>query len=245
MARYLIKISYDGTSFEGWQSQLSRNTVQDIIEAGIEKITGKFSRVTGAGRTDSGVHALGQTAHFDSETDIPMIQLVPALNSVTPNEIVIEEIKIVADDFHAKDNATGKHYDYLIYNRSLASPFLNRYSWHLWSSLDFKSMETAAEKFIGTHDFTSFCAAGTDIENKVRIIKSINFKKEEMSVTRISVIGNGFLRYMVRIIVGTLVQVGKGRLTPEEIPSIFEAKDRTVAGPTAPACGLFLVKVFY
>jgi tRNA pseudouridine38-40 synthase len=245
MARFRIELSYEGTVYDGWQSQPSGNTIQDKLEAAVKKITGETLRFIGAGRTDSGVHALAQVAHFDSDSSIPPQDLLGALNSVLPRDIVIRELEAVAGDFHALKLSKEKHYDYFIYNSGIHSPFWSRFSWHKRSPLNIGAMREACEMFVGEHDFSSFCATGSSVANKVRIIKNASVFEKNENLKCITITGTGFLRHMVRIIAGTLVNVGQGKISPREISDIIAARDRTKAGPTAPAKGLFLVRICY
>lgn len=245
MKRYKCKISYDGTAFHGYQVQPNKRTVQSEIEAALTKLhKGRQVKVTASGRTDAGVHAKGQVIHFDSSLNIPLPKWQLALHGVLPSEIAVLAIEEVDQDFHARFDAGGKEYRYFIDNRKIRDPFQRNYAYHFPYPLDLDSMKEASAYFIGEYDFTSFCSAKTEVVDRVRTIYDLDISGEgEQLVLRFR--GNGFLYNMVRIIVGTLIQVGNGEITPDSIPGIIEKKDRTFAGKTAPPQGLYLWEVFY
>ena len=237
-----LTLSYDGTDFHGWQRQPEKRTVQGVLEDSVAKITQKKIHITGAGRTDAGVHAHGQVANFKANLSIKDSELILALNSLLPKDIRVISLKKVDMDFHSRKTAKSKIYQYRIFNSPSISPFIFRYTLHWTSPLKVDLMKEAAPLFIREADFTSF--SSNRLLNPVReVIRSeIKKKGDEIIYT---VEANGFLRYMVRTIVGTLLEIGKCRIPPEKIEQIFREKKRTLASPTAPAKGLCLIKVNY
>jgi tRNA pseudouridine38-40 synthase len=253
MRNIRLVLAYDGTYFHGWQRQPQAPTVQEELEARIEKITGVRATLQGSGRTDAGVHAAGQVANFRTECPIPCESLVKALNDVLPVAIRVRKAEDVPATFHARYSAKAKTYRYRILQSAICMPFLARYVYHHPYPLEVRRMARAATTLDGRHDFTSF--AGSDPARKGKELqKDSNVrevfhsrikvrKQSQMMVYEIR--GSGFLHHMVRNIVGTLLEVGSGKLAPEDIPGILEARDRARAGATAPASGLWLVKVEY
>ena len=239
MKRIKLTIAYDGTNYCGWQVQPNGLTIEEVINKTLSKLTGEEIQVIGASRTDSGVHAMGNVAVFDTETTIPAEKIGMALNQRLPEEIRIRKSEEVAGDFHPRKQATRKTYEYKILNEEFLNPVERLYAHFTYVPLNEKGMQEAANYLIGEHDFASFCAAGSTAETTVRTIYEITVERKD-SMISIKVIGNGFLYNMVRIIAGTLIEVGKGRFTPKQVKEILEAKDRTKAGPTAPAKGLML-----
>ena len=237
-----LTLSYDGTDFYGWQRQPEKRTVQGVLEDSVAKITQKKIHITGAGRTDAGVHAHGQVANFKANLSIKDSELILALNSLLPKDIRVISLKKVDMTFHSRKTAKSKIYQYRIFNSPNISPFIFRYTLHWTSPLKVDLMKEAAPLFIREADFTSF--SSNRLLNPVReVIRSeIKKKGDEIIYT---VEANGFLRYMVRTIVGTLLEIGKCRIPPEKIEQIFREKKRTLASPTAPAKGLCLIKVNY
>ncbi|MFC4803388.1 tRNA pseudouridine(38-40) synthase TruA [Neobacillus sp. GCM10023253] len=245
MQRYKAIISYDGTGFLGYQVQPKGRTVQAELEAALEKIhKGIPVKVTASGRTDAGVHAKGQVIHFDSPLAIPEDRWVVALNSLLPEDLAVLFVEKADNAFHSRFDAAGKEYRYQLQLSGFRDPFQRNYVYRYPYALNLEAMREASRYLLGTHDFTSFCAAKTEVQGKVRTIKEIGFLLDGDLLT-IRFVGTGFLYNMVRILVGTLLAVGSGDLSPEEIPSILEKKDRSVAGKTAPARGLYLWEVFY
>ena len=237
-------VAYDGTAYCGYQRQSGQTTVQAVLEVAVEKIFGRKTTVYASGRTDSGVHALGQVIHFHTESIIPEEKIAAALNSVLPPDIVILNACIVDDSFHARINAFSKTYMYQILNRKNACPFRRYFSLHLPMEIDVEAMNQAAELLLGTHDFASFQAAGSSVKNSVRTIThSCVHRDDDMVIYTVT--ANGFLYNMVRVIVGTLIEVGKGKLCPDDVGYILRATCRSKAGPTAPSQGLFLKEVEY
>jgi tRNA pseudouridine38-40 synthase len=266
MAHWKLTLSYDGSAFCGWQVQPGKPTIQGALRDILTHITGETVLPQGAGRTDSGVHALAQVASFDLRTAIPPANLLTALNRALPPAIRVISAEIACETFHARHSTTGKSYEYRIFPRipepasegSLAmtrvcSPFIAPFVWDCRWPLALAPMQQAATLFSGTHDFTSFAAADPDLNERANggsgpnPVKTIHTSCCELDgdliVYRVS--GSGFLHHMVRNIVGTLVEVGRGALDPAEIPRILAARNRSAAGPTAPPQGLFLVEVHY
>ncbi len=239
-----LTVEYDGTNYHGWQIQPNGETIQSVLERAVSTFLKKPTRVTGSGRTDAGVHALGQVVNFHSDKDFDPYRIQRALNALTPADITIKEVEIVADSFDARRDGRARVYEYHILNRSTPSPFhLNR-AWHLHEPLDVQAMREAIHCLLGEHDFSSFRAAGCDADHPVRKVYCVSLdQRDELLVCAIE--ATAFLRHMVRNIVGTLVDVGHGQRTPESFRQLLEARDRTKAGATAPACGLFLLEVKY
>lgn len=244
MTNIKLTIQYDGTNYCGWQKQNNGKSIQEEIEKAIHRITGERVDLIGSGRTDGGVHALGQVANFKTDSTVPPDRFKYALNSILPQDICIISSELVPDSFHSQFDAKGKIYRYTIYNREVRNPIYNRYVYHVPKKLDLPSMEKGAECFLGSHDFKAFMASGSNVKSTVRTIKSISLNKKEDFIF-LTIEGNGFLYNMVRIIAGTLVQVGLGKLQWQSIPYIIESKDRKMAGHTAPPQGLCLEKVYY
>lgn len=242
--RIKLTIEYDGSYFHGWQMQENAHSVQEELEKAILRLTGENSRVTGASRTDTGVHALGQVAHFDTHSRVPADKFVQALNSFLPPQVAIVLSEEAAPDFHSRFSATGKIYEYKVLNRKNRSPLLANRTWHVREDLDITAMNQAAQGFIGKHDFSAFCASGHSVRTFGRIIYSSEWKREgDILIYRVS--GNGFLYHMVRIMTGTMVEIGKKKRPAEEIEALIAGRDRNLAGITAPPDGLYLVKVLY
>lgn len=239
-----LVLEYDGSNYCGWQVQEHEPTVQGVLEQALAKILGQRVRVQGAGRTDAKVHALGQVASVGTASTLPTETLRSALNSVLPRDVVVHQVQEVPPDFHARYSAEGKTYTYRILNRSVRSPLRLRYVWHVARPLDIERMTEAMGALVGRHDFSSFRAAGSEVQSSVRTITALSLdRQEDEIVLRCS--ANGFLRHMVRNIVGTLVEVGSGRRAPQDMKRILAARDRRLAGVTAPPQGLYLVKVQY
>ncbi len=249
MRNIKLVLAYDGTDFCGWQVQPDSPSIQGTLAGAIERLTGEKLLPQGSGRTDAGVHALAQVAGFTTASPIPVGNFVNALNDILPASIRILEASEVPADFHARKSARGKTYRYRMYRRAVCPPFLARYVWHYPYPLDEAAMAEAALAVVGEHDFTSFAAVdperGKDEEaSNVRRINTSAWKREDDEFVY-TVHGNGFLHHMVRNLIGTFLLVGKGTLKPADIPRILEANDRSAAGATAPASGLYLVSVDY
>ncbi len=246
MKNFKLTIEYDGTDFNGWQIQKTGRTLQGEIEAALYVMTRQKIRVTGSGRTDAGVHALGQTAHFRCSTRLAAENFFSGLNSLLPADIVIHACEQVPAEFHAQYNARGKTYNYNILNRPQAAAVGRQYAWHIQNPLDTKAMQQAADSLIGTHDFSAFENTGSPRSDSVRTVYSARFTKPSTSGHLcFEISASGFLRYMVRNIVGTLVLVGHSKITPQEFAAVKNSLDRGRAGATAPPHGLFLVSVTY
>lgn len=245
MQRFKCKIAYDGTVFSGYQIQPNKRTVQGEIENALQKLhKGVWTKVYASGRTDAGVHAKGQMIHFDTSLSIPEHKWRIALNALLPDEISVLEVQKAESDFHARFDVTGKEYRYFVYTEKVRDPFNRNYAYHFSYPINLSAIRDASQHLIGTHDFTSFCSAKTEVEDRVRELRKIEVVEEEgMLVFRF--IGNGFLYNMVRILVGTLLQVGTGDIDAHQIPDILTKKDRTCAGKTAPPQGLYLWEVYY
>jgi tRNA pseudouridine38-40 synthase len=239
-----LVIEYDGTDFAGWQRQDGQRTVQGCLEAAIETMTGAKPSVRGAGRTDAGVHALGQVANFQTEAGIPPGGFLRGLNAELPPDIAVLELCDVPPEFDARFAARGKLYRYQIWNHLVRAPLHRRTTWHCRAPLDLASMRDAATVFIGEHDFRAFRAADCERKTTVRVVRQLEVRRTGALIT-CDVEGTAFLKNMVRILIGTLVAVGRGKLTREDLLRIQAAGDRTQAGMTAPAAGLNLVRVTY
>lgn len=245
MQRYKGTIEYDGSCFSGYQIQPKGRTIQAEIEKVLAKMhKGRHIAITASGRTDAGVHARGQVIHFDSELSLPPERWVKALNGLLPQDISFLNVEAVEPDFHARFDAVGKTYKYYLYNRETRDLFKRHYYAHVSRNLDIGRMRSAARFVEGTHDFTSFCSAKTEMANKVRTISRLDIEERHEEII-FTFTGNGFLYNMVRIIVGTLLEVGAGKRAPEEMKDILAAKDRRLAGKTAPPEGLYLWEVYY
>ncbi len=245
MPRYKLSIEYNGNNFAGWQLQAHAISVQKCIEEAIEKFSGKKVSVHAAGRTDAGVHALGQVAHFDLEKNYIPKEVQGAINHyIKPHKITINNCEIVADDFHARFSAKKRYYRYQILNRPCKSIFASDISWHIREKLEIELMQDAARALEGSHDFTSFRTVHCQALSPIKTIDEIKVYKEHDYVI-FELRAKSFLHHMVRNIVGSLVNVGLKKWQAEDIKRILEAKDRRLAGQTAPARGLFFVKVDY
>ncbi len=244
MRRIKLIVAYDGTEYSGWQIQPEAPTIEMYLDKAIHELTGENVHVTGASRTDSGVHAYGNVAVFDTESTIPGDRFTFALNRYLPDSIVIQDSWEVAGDFHPRHCNTRKTYEYRILNTAVPLPQKRNFTWHVAGSIDIDKMREAAVYIVGEHDFKSFCCVRTQAESTVRTIYSLEILQEGSEII-IRIKGNGFLYNMVRIITGTLIQVGKGRFQPEYVKQMLKAKDRTVAGQTAPPQGLTLVGIEY
>ncbi len=244
MKRVKLIVAYDGTNYCGWQIQINGITVEEVLNKTISELVGEPIAVIGASRTDSGVHAMGNVAVFDTESRIPAEKMSFALNQRLPEDIRIQESCEVPLDWHPRYCDTRKTYEYRILNRRFAIPTERLYSHFFYYPLDVEKMQKAADYLVGEHDFKSFCSTRTQVENTVRTIYFLRVIKEG-DMIRIQINGNGFLYNMVRIIVGTLLKVGTGMYPPEHVKEILEAKDRRLAGPKAEARGLTLMEIEY
>ncbi len=245
MRRIRIVVAYDGTDYCGWQLQPNGITIEEVLNSRLKRLTGEDIHVIGASRTDSGVHALGNVAVFDTESPIPPDRMAYALNQKLPRDIVIVRSDEVALDWHPRyQRQVTKTYEYHIYNASVPNPLKRKHSAFISFPLEVEKMRQGARWLVGEHDFASFCNVRTNVEDTVRRIDSIELERTGADIT-VRVTGNGFLYNMVRIIAGTLIRVGRGFYTPEKVKEILDAKERTEAGVTAPPEGLVLVEIKY
>lgn len=248
MRNLKLTLAYDGSEFYGWAMQSDRPTIQGTLIETLRKITGEKTRLYGCGRTDAGVHALGQVAHFKTRTPIPPENFQRALNSLLPPAIRVGAVEEVPLDFHSRWHARAKSYRYRILRAPICPPFEWRYVYHYPYPLDEEAMVSAAPLFEGKHDFSTFGTWDPEEADRSKVRSVFSSRLERLPQRQeliYTVCGRSFLRYMVRKIVGTLIEVGKGRLTPQDIPRLFQARDRSQAGPTAPPEGLYLVEVEY
>ena len=244
MTRLFLTLRYRGTNYHGWQVQPNGVTVQETLQNAIEAVTGVRSGVIGCSRTDAGVHAEKFCCTFDTDCPLRGERLALALNAHLPADVAVSDVREVAADFHPRYDARGKRYVYRIWNGRQRNPFFEENAVHIAVPLDDAKMDTAAKGFLGTHDFAPFCAAGSSVEDTVRTVFRCDVKREGDLVT-VTVEADGFLYNMVRIMVGTLLDMVSGRLPEDAIATSFESKAREFAGTTAPAKGLTLTDVFY
>ena len=244
MKRVKLTVAYDGTAYCGWQVQPDKVTVEGKLNDALTALLGEPITVIGASRTDSGVHAMGNVAVFDTESRIPGEKFSYALNQRLPDDIRVQHSCEVPLTFHPRKVACRKTYQYRVVNCEFPNPMKRLYAHFVYRTLDVDKMQQAAEYLVGEHDFKSFCSIHTQAKETVRIIYAIEVTRENEEAV-ITIQGNGFLYNMVRIIAGTLIQVGLGMKDPEDIKTILEAKNREMAGPTAPACGLALLQIYY
>lgn len=245
MRNFKIVVEYDGAAYRGWQRQQNGVTIQQILEEALGQITSGKVTLIGSGRTDAGVHAINQVANFKSPTKLPAEKIFRGVNSVLPPDVVVKQLEEVSLDFHAQRDVKSKVYVYRICNRSLRPALGREYFWFVRYPLDLDKMREAASYLTGTHDFSCFCATGTDVIDRVRTISNIIIETSPDGLIEITVEAKGFLKYMVRNIVGTLTEAARGKRRPDEMKRIIDSRDRSVAGMTAPACGLFLKEVKY
>lgn len=244
MKRVKMIVAYDGTNYHGWQVQPNGITIEGMLNHALTELTGEPIMVTGASRTDAGVHSLGNVAVFDTNTKIPAEKISFALNQRLPEDIVVQGSCEVPMDFHPRRCASKKTYVYKILNCTFPMPLYRHDTYFTYRKMDIERMQHAAQYFVGEHDFKSFCSAHTQVDVTVRTIESLTVTKDQDIIT-IRVIGNGFLYNMVRILAGTLMQVGMGEKQPEDMEKILAACDRAAAGPTAPAHGLTMVGISF
>ena len=245
MRNIKLLIEYDGTNYLGWQVQPEGLTIQGILEDKLVLLIGEKVHLTGSGRTDSGAHALGQVANFKTKSQMEVHTFQKALNSLLPADVAIKEVEEVGEDFSARKSAKSKVYEYRILNGPIRSVFNREYTWHIPQRLNLREMKKATQILIGEHDYSSFRSVGTPTETAIRRVFRAEWRKGRNEVLRFEIEANGFLKQMVRAIVGTLVEVGKGKISVKGVREILESKDRKKAGPTAPAHGLFLKEVKY
>ncbi len=240
-----MTIEYDGSRYRGWQRlKDTDNTIQGKLENVISKMVGSPIEIIGSGRTDRGVHALAQVANFHTKSKLSEREMLMYLNQYLPEDIVVKELREALERFHSRFNATGKKYQYKVWNHWIPSAFHRKYSYHISDKLNLKDMEAGAEKLLGTHDFIAFSSVKKSKKSTVRTISEITFEKKG-NMLEITFVGDGFLYNMIRIMVGTLLQIGLGQLKSQDIDRIFQGEKREAAGITVPAQGLFLTEVYY
>lgn len=242
---FKLILEYDGTAYHGWQKQKKDRTIQGEIENALFKMTRQPVVLTGSGRTDAGVHAIGQAANFMCSTELTPEIFQNGLNSLLPDDIIIKQCTQADDCFHARYDVKNKTYQYKILNQPLPRAIGRQYQWHIRKKLDIKSMQLATEHIVGKHDFKSFEGTGSPRSHTIRNIMAAAIITSHQNELRFEVTADGFLRYMVRNIIGTLADVGHGKITPDEFKTILELKDRKYAGATAPPHGLYLMTVNY
>jgi len=240
-----LVLAYDGSRYHGWQRQPNGITVQEVIEEKIQMMAGDAVTLIASGRTDAGVHAVNQVCHFKTRSPIEPSALIKALNSLLPDDILVVHAEYVSSDFHARYDAKTKTYEYRILNRAEPDIFQRQYEWHIRNPLDVEEMRKCMNLLAGTHDFSSFKSSGSGNMNPVRSVLNAGIYGPERGRLRVDIEADGFLRHMVRNIVGTLVEVGLGKITSSGFKDIMESRDRSLAGVKAPPQGLFLVKVRY
>ena len=243
LMRFFITLSYDGTNYHGWQVQPHSDSVQQRLQEALSLLLRQPTEIVGAGRTDTGVHARMMVAHFDSDKPVDGRQLCYKLNKLLPRDIAVQDVRPVDEDMHARFSATSRTYHYFIHTHK--DPFLRSCSWHVPFALDFERMNEAAKLLLGNKDFTSFSKVNTDTKTNLCDVREAFWEEMAEGQWRFTITANRFLRNMVRAIVGTLVEVGRGRLEIEDVRSIIEAKDRCKAGESVPAHALFLVDIKY
>ncbi|NLJ95889.1 MAG: tRNA pseudouridine(38-40) synthase TruA [Clostridiales bacterium] len=244
MKRIKLEVAYDGTNYRGWQIQPDEVTVEGVLNQALSVLLNEEITVIGASRTDSGVHALGNVAVFDTNTMIPPEKISYAVNQHLPWDIRVQSSKEVAEDFHPRRIKSKKTYEYCILNRNIAIPTKRLYSYFVYYDLDVDAMQEAANYLVGEHDFKSFSSIKTQVLDTVRRIYELRVERDGFMV-KIRVVGSGFLYNMVRIIAGTLIEVGRGAKTPADMEKILKGRNRSLAGPTAPAQGLTLLGIEY
>lgn len=244
MMTLLITISYDGTNYCGWQTQPNGLAVQQVVESALEKLLKEPVQIRSSGRTDAGVHALAMAASFTTTKNLPLTAFVEGVNRFLPADIAIQSARVVPEGFKPITMAHSKQYRYTIINSTVRSPLDRLYSWQVREPLDFTSMQDAATRFVGSHDFAAFRASNCVAKTTIRRIDSVQVTRQGSRIM-VDVTGGGFLKNMVRVIVGTLVEIGKGRFTPSDIDRLLLCGDRKEAGITAPASGLCLIQVNY
>lgn len=244
MRNLLVTLSYDGSYYHGWQIQKNAVTVQEVFQKALEKVLCENTEIKGCSRTDSGVHANMYCVSFKTEKSIPCENMVRALNTYLPKNIAVTSCKEVSDDFHARYSVKSKRYVYRIYNGKIRNPFLEKYAFHYWYPIDEKYLNVEAQAFLGTHDFSGFCSANSDVEDTVRTVYSFSIERSGDDVF-FTVEADGFLYNMVRIMIGTLLFISEGKIKSGELSSVIDSKKRSAAGKTAPPQGLYLDFVNY
>lgn len=245
MRRLRLLLEYDGTNYAGWQRQRAAPSIQAAVEAAASTLFQEQTRVGGSGRTDAGVHALGQTAHLSTNSALPVERVLAGLNALLPDDIVVKDVAEVAERFDARRDARLRVYAYAILNRRRPSALLRRHAWHVPEPLDLGAMRAAAAALEGRHDFAAFRSSGTATATTLCRMTRVRIEAGPVEVIVVTVAADRFLRHMVRMIVGTLVRVGTGALASDAVAAILEGRDNWRAGPPAPAHGLYLVRVLY
>lgn len=245
MARVKLELEYDGGAYVGWQVQPNGPTIQAAVEGALAKLHGTPVAIEVAGRTDAGVHARGQVVAFTEPNPLPLQAYARGLNSILADDVAVVRASHVADDFDPRRHAKGKRYRYTIFNAPYPSPLLRRFAWQLFPPLDVGAMRAASQALLGRHDFSAFRAADCQAANPVRELRQITLAGDGGGLITLDFEGTAFLKHMVRNLVGTLVEVGRGKQPPDWVAQVLAGRDRTAAGPTAPAHGLCLEVVFY
>ena len=238
-------LEYDGTRYHCWQRQKNALTIQEVVEAALLKLTQEKVSLIGSGRTDAGVHALGQVANFFTTRALPLKAFLHGLNSLLPPDIAILEVQEAPMDFHARKSARHKTYEYRLLNRPVRSPLSRTHGWWLDDKLHLEAMQQAAASLLGEHDFSAFRASGGRVGSPVRKVLAASWQQEPGGWLLFSITANGFLRGMVRSLMGTMVEIGQGKRPPTDLKELLQHGQRHLVGPTAPAHGLFLVEVVY
>ncbi len=245
MRNIRLLLEYDGAAYHGWQRQKNALTIQEVVETALAKLTGEAVKVLGSGRTDAGVHAWGQVANFRTASHIPLKAFYAGLNSLLPRDIAVLEAAEAPPDFHARKSARAKTYEYRILNRAVRSPLNRRYAWVVPEPLNLAAMTRAAAVLPGEHDFSAFRSSGSSPGHAVRQVLAAAWQQGEAGRLGFTITATGFLRGMVRSLVGTMVEIGRSKRPPEDLAALLQSGDRAAAGATAPAQGLFLVEVIY
>lgn len=244
MRNLLLRLMYDGTNYHGWQVQPNGITVQEALQNAVEQILGVRENVTGCSRTDSGVHARDFCCNIRTESDIDCYRFVGALNAVLSDDICVKSCEDVSYDFHARYDCKGKRYIYKVWNANYKNPFLTNYAYHYKNILDADFLNEQAQAYVGTHDFGGFCSSGSSVEDTVRTVKAFSVERQGDEVL-FTVEADGFLYNMVRIMVGTLIEISENRIEKDTLADIIESTNRMRAGRTVPPQGLYLDEVFY
>ena len=244
MRNLLLRLMYNGSHYHGWQVQPNGITVQEALQNAIEQILGARESVTGCSRTDAGVHANDFCCNIRTENEIDCYRLQGALNAVLPDSISVKSVKEVDEDFHARYSCVTKQYVYRVWNAGFKNPFLVNRAWHYKNKIDEKFLNEQAQAYVGTHDYKAFCSAGSSVEDTVRTVKQFSVTRDGDEVI-FTVEADGFLYNMVRIMVGSLIEISENRIEKDKLSAIIESKDRALAGRTAPPQGLYLNKVNY
>jgi tRNA pseudouridine38-40 synthase len=240
-----LLLEYDGTRYHGWQRQKNALTVQEVLEAALARLTGQALKVIGSGRTDAGVHALGQVANFQTTSPLPLKAFVHGLNSLLPPDLAVLKVEEAPPGFHARKSALAKTYEYRILNRPIRSPLHQHHVWWLPYALNLEAMRQAAVALVGEHDFAAFQASGSSVKNTGRRVEAATWHSRPGGWLCFTITADGFLRGMVRSLVGTLVEIGRGKRSPGDLAALLQSGDRRRVGPTAPPQGLYLVEVRY